>query len=285
MKKLFSLAALSTLFLFSSVTSFADEKESITLLYPNWAEGIAMAELSEMVMTKHGFEVKATLLEPGPIFATLAKGDADIFIEAWLPNTHEDYWERYGDKLERVGVIFDDASTGLVVPDYVEIDSIEELNAHKKEFDNGKIYGIGAGAGIHRATIKAIEEYGLDYQQITSSESAMMASLRKATRANKPIVITGWQPHYKWDNYDLKMLEDPKGIYSTDRIEILSRQGFKEDKPLAHHFFANFEFNAEEINELIAMAREAEAKSRDSSEGIKAFYEKHQEKIDGWFAE
>jgi glycine betaine/proline transport system substrate-binding protein len=57
-------------------------------------------------------------------------------------------------------------TTGLVVPAYVTINSIEELNANKDKF-KGEIIGIG-GAGIHANTVKAIDLYGLDYEQITS---------------------------------------------------------------------------------------------------------------------
>ena len=39
----------------------------------------------------------------------------------------------------------------LVIPDYVTINSIEELNAEKERF-SGQIVGIDAGAGIMKAT-------------------------------------------------------------------------------------------------------------------------------------
>ena len=47
---------------------------------------------------------------------------------------------------------------GLVIPDYVTINSIEELNAEKERF-SGQIVGIDAGAGIMKATDQAIKDY------------------------------------------------------------------------------------------------------------------------------
>jgi glycine betaine/proline transport system substrate-binding protein len=80
--------------------------------------------------------------------------------------THKDYWADYGENLVVLGEAFSEGTTGLVVPAYVTINSIEELNANDKF--KGEIIGIGGGAGIHANTVKAIDLYGLDYEQITS---------------------------------------------------------------------------------------------------------------------
>jgi glycine betaine/proline transport system substrate-binding protein len=52
-------------------------------------------------------------------------------------------------KMVVLGEAFE-GTTGLVVPAYVTINSIEELNANK---DN-EIIGIGGGAGIHATRLK-----------------------------------------------------------------------------------------------------------------------------------
>ncbi len=280
MNKLFKTIAVAAVSLFTLAACGSDDhNKPIKILYPSWAEGVAMTHLAEYVLDEKGFEVETTLIEPGPLYAALSKGDADLYLDAWLPHTHKDYWERFGDKLEVVGVVFDDASSGLVVPDYVEIDSIDELNANREMF-NGKIYGIGAGAGLHGHTIRAIAEYPLEFEQITSSESSMMAELRRAIAAKEPIIITGWKPHYMWDMYDIKLLEDPKDVFLIDQIQILSRQGFKEDHPEAEVFFSNFKLNSDRLHELMAMVGENDRKPE---EGAKKFYEKYQAEIDGWF--
>lgn len=279
MNKLFKTIAIAAVSLLTLVACGDNQDKPVKILYPSWAEGVAMTHFAEYVLDNKGYAVETTLIEPGPLYAALSKGDADLYLDAWLPHTHKDYWERFGDKLEVVGVAFDDASTGLVVPDYVEINSIDELNDNVEMF-NGKIYGIGAGAGIHSNTIRAIEEYPLNYEQLTSSESSMMAELRRSIAAKEPIIITGWKPHYMWDLYDLKMLEDPNGIYLIDQIEILSRQGFADDHPEVALFFSNFQFDSDKLHELMSMVGEDD---RDPKAGAKKFYEKYQTEIDSWF--
>ncbi|MDD2474571.1 MAG: glycine betaine ABC transporter substrate-binding protein [Dysgonamonadaceae bacterium] len=201
----------------------------------------------------------------------------DVFMDAWLPNTHKHYWADYGDKLVKLGESFSEGTTGLVVPSYLPINSIEELNANKEKFD-GKIIGIDSGAGIHKDTYEAIEEYGLDLEQITSSGPAMVAALQKATRNEDWIVVTGWKPHIKWTQYDLKFLEDPKGIYPTDVCAILSRQGFEEDMPQAANYFKNFNLNDAQLNDLMSTIAE------DGEEaGARKWYEANKTMVDGWY--
>ncbi|MFW6019167.1 MAG: glycine betaine ABC transporter substrate-binding protein [Bacteroidales bacterium] len=257
-----------------------EEKKSLEILYPNWAEGVAFTHLAKVALQDNGYDVKITPIEPGPIYASLAKGDADLFLDAWLPHTHEDYWEKYGEQLVKVGESFSNGTTGLVVPEYVDINSIEDLNDYVDELD-GKIHGIGSGAGIHRNTEKAIEEYDLDYEQITSSGPAMMAALEKAYDSKDPIVVTGWKPHFMWADYDLKYLEDPEEIYPKDVCAIVSREGFKKDFPTLEKFFSNFNLKEEELYELMAAIKEGE----DEEVAAKEWYKDNKVMVDSWWPE
>ena len=254
-------------------------KKEVNILYPNWAEGIAFTYLAKVALEAHNYEVELTNLEPGLIYGELSKENSkgDVFMDAWLPNTHKDYWADYGDKLVKLGESFSGGTTGLVVPQYVTINSIEELNANKDKFD-GKIIGIGSGAGIHANTEKAIQEYNLDFEQITSSGPAMVASLEKAIKNNEWIVVTGWKPHFKWAKNDLKYLDDPKGIFPKDVCAIISRRGFKEDMPEAAKFFENFNLKEDELYELMSDITD------DGEEtGAQKYYEAHKAQVDGWF--
>lgn len=259
-----------------------DKSKPLTFLYPGWTEDVALTELAKVVLTHHGYQVKTTMVDPGPLYATLAKGGADIYLDVWLPHTSQYYWERYGDKIDILGVVYDQASTGLVVPQYVDINSIAELNDHIKEF-SGKIYGIGSGSGVHKDTLRAIEEYHLDYKQITSSEAAMMAELKRRIKAKKPVIITGWKPHYKWDIYELKMLEDPKSIFPVEKMYSVSRQGFKEEYPTLTHFFERFTFDTAQLSELIELVREADEMEKNPTKGAEIYYEKYKNEIESWF--
>lgn len=280
-KRMSSLLLVSVmLFAVSSCNSkkSVDPSKQVTILYPNWSEGIAFSYLAKAALEVDSFEVELINLEPGLIYGELSKGNSkgDVFLDAWLPHTHAAYWEKYGKKLVQMGEIFSGGTTGLVVPGYVTINSIEELNAQKDKFDS-EIIGIGSGAGIHEKTIKVIEDYSLDFEQITSSGTAMVASLEKAIRDEKWIVVTGWKPHYMWAKFDLKYLEDPKGIYPTDVCAIVSRRGFEEEKPEAAQFFKNFKLTEEQLYSLLdAIGTHGE------EEGARIWYSENKELVDSW---
>ena len=281
MSKLLSIIMTASILLLATAcgNSQKSDREEVTILYPNWAEGVALTYLSKVVLEEKGYDVDLINLEPGLIYGELSKENSkgDLFLDAWLPHTHKEYWADYGDKLVKLGEAFSGGTTGLVVPGYVTINSIEELNAHRDRF-GGEIIGIGSGAGIHAATLKAIEEYDLDYEQITSSGPAMVASLDKAVKRDEWIVITGWKPHFKWMNFDLKYLEDPKGVYPTDVCAIISRRGFEEDMPEVAAFYRKFNLNEDYLYSLMAAIDE-----QGEEAGAATWYEANKEMIDAWF--
>lgn len=232
-------------------------ENEIKLIYVNWAEGIAMTNVAKILLEENGYEVNMKNADVAPIFASLSRGNADVFMDVWLPTTHEDYMKQYSASLEVLGNNFDDARIGLVVPAYVDINSIEELNDHKDKFKS-EIVGIDAGAGLMKAADKSLSEYGIDFKLLTASEAAMTASLKKAINNNSWVVVTGWTPHWMFSRFDLKMLEDPKGVFGdAEQIKTIARKGFSEEQPYVAEFFTNVSFTTEQIGSLMQTIEDA----------------------------
>lgn len=232
-------------------------ENEIKLIYVNWAEGIAMTNVAKILLEENGYEVNMKNADVAPIFASLSRGNADVFMDVWLPVTHEDYMKQYSASLEVLGNNFDDARIGLVVPAYVDINSIEELNDHKDKFKS-EIVGIDAGAGLMKAADKSLSEYGIDFKLLTASEAAMTASLKKAINNNSWVVVTGWTPHWMFSRFDLKMLEDPKGVFGdAEQIKTIARKGFSEEQPYVAEFFTNVSFTTEQIGSLMQTIEDA----------------------------
>ena len=215
--------------------------EEIKLGYVQWACAEASIHLAQaVIMDQLGYDVSVTPLETGGLYAGLADGDLDAQTTAWLPITHKDYMEQYGDEMDDYGALYNGARVGLVVPEYVDIDSIEELNTNADKFD-GRIVGIDGGAGIMRATEQAIEDYGLEMELVESSDMAMAAALADAYMDEKWIAVTGWTPHWKFAEFDLKFLEDPREIYGgAEDIHVMARHGLEDDAPAVANFLKNF---------------------------------------------
>ncbi len=256
-----------------------EPQKEISIGYVTWDCAIASTHVMQEVFRDAGYNVKTVAVDAGPLYAGLARGDIDFTTTAWLPFTHKMYWEEYGDRLDYVQEnIPGEARIGLVVPQYVTIDSIEEMNSVADKFD-GKIIGIEPGAGIMQATEDAIIEYDLDYELVASSSAGMAAELRSAYKDEEWIVVTGWSPHWKFGRFDLKFLEDPLGAYGeAEDIVTVARVGLKTDDPEAYAILERFQWNGDEIAKVMTSIEEGTP----AEEAARAWVEANPDKVNYW---
>lgn len=252
---------------------------TIKLGYVQWACAEASVHLAQaVIMDKLGYDATVTPLEAGGLYAGLADGDLDAQTTTWLPITHKDYLEQYGDEIDDYGHLYNGARIGLVVPQYVDIDSIEELNTVADKFD-GRIVGIDGGAGIMTATEQAITDYGLNLELLESSDMAMTAALADAYMEEEWIVVTGWTPHWKFASYDLKFLEDPQEIYGgAEDIHVMARQGLDEDAPDVANFLKNYYLEDYQLGAVIGAIADG-AKPLDAA---RDWIAENEDVVEGW---
>ncbi|OPL07515.1 MAG: glycine/betaine ABC transporter [delta proteobacterium ML8_F1] len=258
--------------------------KEVALGYVNWAEGVAMTFLAEAILEDHmGYEVESTMADVAPIFTSIANGGTDAFMDGWLPVTHESYMENFGDDLVDLGYNNEGARIGLVVPAYMDIETIEELNDVVDDLE-GQIIGIDSGAGIMGATEKAIDEYGLDLELIPGSGPTMTASLDKAIEREEAIVVTGWAPHWKFARYDLKFLEDSKGIFGdVENIHTIARVGLEDEMPEVAQFLKNFYLDGQQLGDL--MGAFADAGDADELETARQWMAENEDLVMSWIPE
>jgi len=257
------------------------EQKTVKLVYVNWAEGIAMTNLAKVILEDQmNYKVTMNAADVGPVYTSIAQGDMDAFLDAWLPVTHASYMEEYGDKIDDYGIDYAGARIGLVVPDYVTIDSITQMNANKDKF-NGEIIGIDAGAGIMKATDSAIASYKLDFTLVPSSGPAMTAALKKGIADSSWVVVTGWKPHWMFARWQLKFLEDPMGVYGkTENIHVVARKGLATDMPRVAAFLKNFKLDDQQLGSLMGMINDE--KSGDPAVAARAWMTQHMDLIKSW---
>jgi glycine betaine/proline transport system substrate-binding protein len=160
-----------------------------------------------------------------------------------------------------LGLLYTHARLGWVVPDYIpesELSSIADLakESVRDKLDD-TITGIDPGAGLTRLSKKAIEEYGLDYELQVSSGAGMTAALERAVRRKEWIVVTGWSPHWMFGAYDLRYLDDPKGVLgSFERVHAVARMGFYQDQVEAAGFFSRMQIPIEDLQKAMYDAQE-----------------------------
>lgn len=229
-------------------SSAGGSSDTITLGYiPSWTDGLSTACLLDHQLTEMGYTVKHQHIDDAAVlYAGLAGGDIDVYPSAWSERTHESYMTKYGDRIEDISSYYAGASLHLSVPEYMDIDSIEDLAGQGDRFD-GKIIGIEPGAGLTAATENEVmPAYGLDgeYRLITSSTPAMLAELQKATDRGDDIVVTLWSPFWANAKFPVKALKDPQGAFGeAEALHFLGRDGFAEAYPDAAAYISGIQLD------------------------------------------
>jgi glycine betaine/proline transport system substrate-binding protein len=240
--------------------ALAAEKGRVELAYVEWSSEVASTNLIKAVLEEMGYDVKITPVSAAAMWQAIGSGDVDAIVAAWLPTTHNHYLEQVADVVEDLGPNLVGTRIGLVVPSYVTIDSIDQLNEASDRF-GGKIIGIDPGAGLMSKTEQVVEEYNLtDLKLIEGTGPIMTAVLGDAITEQEWIVVTGWTPHWKFARYDLKYLDDPKGIYGgEEQIHTVVRQGLKEEMPEVYSLLNNFSWTPNEMAQLMILNQERRA--------------------------
>ncbi len=258
MLKKIRYSILATLLMVAMTTGFLSscaDGGTIKIPYVEWACAEAEAFLAQEILTDMGYQVDLSSVSAGVMWESVATGDQDFITTAWLPYTHQSYWETHQNNVDRIGTLYEGAVLALVVPEYVTINSIAELKDNKEKFGE-RIVGIDPGAGLMEATKNSLmPNYDLgDWELIESSEAAMMAELDSHYNNGDWIVVTGWAPHWKFAAYDLKILEDPdETLGGQEEIVIIARQGFRDDFPEVASFLQNWKLTADQLGEVMYM--------------------------------
>ena len=248
-----------------SLIAQAEEPAPIRIGWVNWSDTEIAVKLADTALRDHLKQpVKLVLADIGIQFQALANGNIDLIPMVWLPSTHKSFYDKYKDKLEDLGVLYE-GRIGMAVPTSIptsEIASVEDLNKPDvREKLGGKILTSEVGNGQYKLTEKAIKEYKLDgYKMVASSESGMLSELDRNLKRDKWSLINAWSPHWMFSKWSLRYLDDPKQIFGgAEQIHAVARKGFSAEHPDVALFFANFKIPQADLEKLMASARDSSA--------------------------
>ncbi|GMR70387.1 hypothetical protein NUITMVRA1_10630 [Aerococcus viridans] len=252
--------------------------QTVNLATVNWESEIASTTVLAQVLEEAGFNVQMTTVDPAIMFSSVAEGQADAMVGGWLPVTHQAYEAEYGGSMVDLGPNLEGAISALTVPTHMEdVNSIEDLT----DEDGSTITAIEPGAGVTNSAQNSVKEYDnlSGWEVSVSSTGAMIAELEQAIENEEEIVVTGWQPHWMFMDYDLKMLEDPKNVFGGhEEIRSYAREGFQEDNPEAYKIIDNFYW---EVADMSAVMEEL-ATGVEPEEAADNWIEANRETVDGW---
>lgn len=261
----FALAA-AALSGFTAVPTEAASKGKVKLAYVEWSDAVVATNIAKAVLEQAGYTVETTPLAAAAMWQAVATGEADAMMAGWLPVTHKAYYDKLKNQVELVTPNVTGARLGWATPDYTDLKSIEDLKTKGAEIDK-KVIGIDPGAGLMRASEKAIKDYGLsDIKLVEGSDATMVAALKDAISKKQPIVVTAWTPHWMFARWNLRYLNDPKeSLGAEEAVYTVARKDLAKDMPEVHKILKNMKFSLDEEQKVMVWNEEPGAKPAETA--------------------
>ena len=117
-----------------------DQDAPLRLGWSAWADAEVVSLMAaSLIESRLNVLVERVMADIGIQYESVARGDLNLMLMAWLPGTHKDYWARVRDRVRSWAHVF--RTTGLIVPDYVPVDVLSDITQLRnpetaKRFDN-----------------------------------------------------------------------------------------------------------------------------------------------------
>ncbi|MBN2634748.1 MAG: glycine betaine ABC transporter substrate-binding protein [Prolixibacteraceae bacterium] len=252
-----------------------EDERSLKIVYTDWSESVAITYLSSILLEEHmDYKVTLKMTDVEEAYREVANSKADVFTDAWLPETQKQYFDQHKENLEMLGITYPEARTGLVVPAYSKLQSVADLKNYAHP-----IVGIDAGAGVMQKAQAAISKYAPGKTLLTLSEEKMVEQLGDSIQRRKDIVVTGWEPHWIFARYNVRFLDDPDNIFGQkENIYTIATKNLEEEHPNAVRFFERMQLTENQLNSLVYEIRVSE----NPVDGVKKWMEKNEFVVNQW---
>ncbi len=265
--------------------AWSAEPQPIRIGWVAWPDAEISAKLAAYAIEQQLHRpVKLVMADIGIQFKAMESGDIDFIPMVWLPTTHKGYWDKYQNKLEDLGVLYE-GRIGWTIPDSIPretLSSIADLNKPEvREQLRGTILGPEPGTGQFTLSQKAIDVYGITgYKLVSSSGAAEVAQFAREIERGHWSLLNGWNPHWMFAKWKLRYLDDPKGVFgSTEQVHIIGRPGLREAEPAVAAFLKNYTLPLPQLEALLLQAKDSSADA-----AVKAYYAANKPTFDAMFA-
>ena len=160
-------------------------------------------------------KIETTALGPAPAWAGAQRGDVDLLSEVALPNQQE-LADKAKDQVTLVHQTYGGAAQGWFVPTYATqpgqplagLTSVTQLNDYAAAL-GGKLIDADPSFITTQQNAKRLAGYGINLEQVTSSEAAQLAELRRAYERHQPILVYLYHPHWVFTQFQMTQLQEP----------------------------------------------------------------------------
>ena len=245
-------------------------------------------------------KIDATTLGPAPAWAGAQRGDVDLLAEVAMPNQQE-LADKAKDKVSMVHQTYGDAQQGWFVPTYATqpgqplagLTSVTQLNDYAAPLNN-KLVDADPSFITTQQNAKRLQGYGLNLEQVASSESAQLAELRRAYQAKEPILVYLYHPHWVFAEFEMTQLQEPNP-YTPDCFTTgngacampsyaawtAASTKVQQDAPKFYAMLQRFEIP---VPDMEGMLKSVDVDKKDATAVAKEWLGANQDKVQQWVA-
>ena len=253
--------ALATLTATAASASDPDNCAPVRFADIGWSDIQATTALTSLVLEGLGYQPETLLLSIPITYASMQRGEVDVFLGDWQPSLAADRQPYLDDgSLEVLGVNLEGAKYTLAVPTTLADEGLTDFAdiARFHEVLEGRIYGIEPGNDGNRIILELIEsdQFGLgDFDLVESSEQGMLAQVERLVRRDQGAVFLAWAPHPMNERLDITYLSGGDDWFGPDyggaTVHTNARAGLADDCPNLGRFLSGLRFTLELENAIM----------------------------------
>ncbi|HEV8392354.1 MAG TPA: ABC transporter substrate-binding protein [Dongiaceae bacterium] len=294
-----------------AMAAVPESTDPIKIANMDWTSAVLNTKIMEKILKQYGYNVEIVNADYiSSVSAGIPTGDLTLGLEYWDTTAGEAMAE--ADKtgtVERLGPLGPKAKEEWWYPSYMKekcpgLPDWKALNACAEAFSTPETAPKGRYLGgpvtWEGHDDERVEALGLNFEVVHAGTDAnMFAELESAYQRKAPILLWIYSPHWsvakyhgewvQFPEYEPACYTDPKWGINPDmaydcgkphgEIWKYAWAGMKDKWPVAYQIAKNFQFDAAEMNALIAQV-DLDGKSLDEVAG--AWIAANQDKIKGW---
>lgn len=226
-----------------------------------WTDITVTTAVTRLVLADLGYRTQVKRLSVPDTYQAMQDGKIDVFLGNWMPSMANDikpYVEN--GTVQSLGANLTGAKYTLAVNQAAHdggVKSFADLARFKSEL-GAKLYGIEPGNDGNKLIQSMIDKNAFDLGDFTlveSSESAMLAQVKRAEHLKQWAVFLGWAPHPMNNQLQMHYLDGGDEFFGPDyggaSVHTNVRTGFAEQCGNVTQLLRNLRFSLEMENHLM----------------------------------
>ena len=254
MKKIYLVLAIMSI-LFTLSCNKPPTITSLKIGYTEYCFDQTVAMVLKGIFDKQeNLDVGLYKLPDSTLFRTLAEGEVDIMISAWLPNTHQQFLEKYPYEISKHSMICDSLGIYIAMPSYSEITTINELHSIGHLINYTILIPESSNAIFHLGN-SVINDYGLSRFKLHEMPwDAIITLVEESLKSNSLFAFIAMRPHWIFDRHNLIALQDTRHSFGEfEQAYICANVEFLNNMPVIANFLRNIQFEIHDIEVLMEL--------------------------------